>query len=319
MEIGDKIRALRKERGMTQDAVASALDVTRQAVAKWESNQAAPSTTNIMRLADLFQVQFQDLLSQEEIPIAEIQKYIVKVAQAEEKRKNKRETAKHFFVSGLKISGCYFLLYLICLIIFHLLGAPDYIWSWSTSHYVLFASFLYSLAGCLLYREKMGYYTFFGTVIGLIAGSIVGAISTKSTILHFNNGWIALMIFEGGFSLCGLVVSFIKTTRGTEGYPLIRSKRIRRIAFGALSLSLAFFVILGIGVSTRRLAFNRGALAGYSAGFEQGLADRKSNLPPNSDVANRCVPDSYRFGTSAYNGYMIYFPTGYQNGYSERG
>ena len=40
--IGDKIKALRTERGMSQDAVASALSVTRQAVAKWESNQSVP-------------------------------------------------------------------------------------------------------------------------------------------------------------------------------------------------------------------------------------------------------------------------------------
>ena len=86
MTIGDKIKNLRKENGMTQDAVAAALDVTRQAVAKWESNQAAPSTTNIMKLAELFQVPFQNLLSQKDVPMAEIQKYIVKVAQAEEKR-----------------------------------------------------------------------------------------------------------------------------------------------------------------------------------------------------------------------------------------
>ena len=89
MTIGDKIKALRTERGMSQDAVASALSVTRQAVAKWESNQSVPSTTNTIKLAELFQVQFQDLLSQEEIPSAEIQRYIVKVAQAEEKKKEK--------------------------------------------------------------------------------------------------------------------------------------------------------------------------------------------------------------------------------------
>jgi transcriptional regulator with XRE-family HTH domain len=62
MTIGERIRALRKERGMTQDAAALALDVTRQAVAKWEGNQTAPSTANIMKLAELFQVSFQDLL-----------------------------------------------------------------------------------------------------------------------------------------------------------------------------------------------------------------------------------------------------------------
>lgn len=54
--IGDKIKALRTERGMSQDAVASALSVTRQAVAKWESNQSVPSTTNTIRSSRLYLV-----------------------------------------------------------------------------------------------------------------------------------------------------------------------------------------------------------------------------------------------------------------------
>ena len=120
--IGDKIKALRTERGMSQDAVASARSVTRQAVAKWESNQSVPSTTNTIKLAEQFQVQFQDLLSQEEIPSAEIQRYIVKVAQAEEKKKEKQDVIKFVVVSAMKISACYLMLFMLCWSIFHLLG-----------------------------------------------------------------------------------------------------------------------------------------------------------------------------------------------------
>ena len=317
MAIGDKIRALRKEKGMTQDAIAEALDVTRQAVAKWESNQAAPSTTNIMKLAELFQVQFQDLLSQEEIPNAEIQKYIVKVAQAEEKRKEKRAVAKGFFTSGLKISGCYLVLFLLCWVIFHLIGAPDYIWSWSTGHYIFLVTYLYSVAGCLLYREKLGYYTLVGTAVGLILGNIVGSITPNNSVLRFNHGWIALLACIGAFSLCGIVVSFVKVERSQAGDPLTLSKKAKRISFGALSLCLAIFIIFGAGASIRRLAFDRGASTGYSAGFEQGLHDKENGLPSDRSVPSSGIPEGYRFGTSAYSGYMIYWPTGYQDGYEE--
>ena len=93
--IGDKIKALRTERGMSQDAVASALSVTRQAVAKWESNQSVPSTTNTIKLAELFQVQFQDLLSQEEIPSAEIQRYKVYCQGCAGRRKEERKTRRN--------------------------------------------------------------------------------------------------------------------------------------------------------------------------------------------------------------------------------
>lgn len=318
MAIGDKIRALRKEKGMTQDAIAEALDVTRQAVAKWESNQAAPSTTNIMKLAELFQVQFQDLLSQEEIPNAEIQKYIVKVAQAEEKRKEKRAAAKGFAISGLKISGCYLVLFLLCWVVFHLIGAPDYIWSWSTGHYIFLVTYLYSLAGCLLYHEKLGYYTLAGTAVGLILGNIVGSITSNNSVLRFNHGWIALLACIGAFSLFGIVVSFAKTERGKAGdHPLTLSKKSKRLVFGALSLCLAIFIIFGAGVSARRLAFDRGASIGYNAGFEQGLHDKENGLPSDSSVPSSGIPEDYRFGTSAYSGYMIYWPTGYQDGYGE--
>lgn len=317
MTIGDKIKKLRKENGMTQDAVAATLDVTRQAVAKWESNQAAPSTTNIMKLAELFQVQFQDLLSQEDVPIAEIQKYIVKVAQAEEKRKENRETAKKIVVSGLKISVSYLILVLICWIAFHLLGVPDYVWSWSNSHFIFPIAYLYSLAGCLLYREKLGYYTFIGTAIGLILGNVVGSITPKNTVLHFNNGWIALLACIGAFSLCGIIVSFVKTRKGNESGPLTHSNKIRKIACIAMSIFLAFFIVFGAGASARRISFQRGAMTGYRAGFEQGLLDKENGLPSHSNLSSSGIPDGYRFGSSAYSGYMIYWPTGYKGGYTE--
>lgn len=100
MEIGDKIKALRKEKGMTQDAIAEALDTSRQAVAKWESNQTAPSTANIIKLADLFQVPYEELLSQEKTPYAEIWRHIVKTA--EDDQKIKRRITRAVMISGVK-------------------------------------------------------------------------------------------------------------------------------------------------------------------------------------------------------------------------
>ena len=36
MELGKRIRALRQEKGLSQEALAEQLEITRQAVAKWE-------------------------------------------------------------------------------------------------------------------------------------------------------------------------------------------------------------------------------------------------------------------------------------------
>ena len=43
-ELGTRIRALRKERGLSQEALAQALEVSRQAVTKWEDSSSLPST-----------------------------------------------------------------------------------------------------------------------------------------------------------------------------------------------------------------------------------------------------------------------------------
>ena len=52
MSIGERIVSLRKERNISQSQLASMLDVTRQAVSKWENDQTAPDTLNLIRLAD---------------------------------------------------------------------------------------------------------------------------------------------------------------------------------------------------------------------------------------------------------------------------
>lgn len=62
MATGEKIRQLRRAKGLTQDAVAFALKISRQAIAKWESNQSFPSTANLVKLASLFDVSLEELV-----------------------------------------------------------------------------------------------------------------------------------------------------------------------------------------------------------------------------------------------------------------
>ncbi len=61
MTIGLKIAALRREQGMTQEALAQKLGVTNQAVSKWESEQSCPDIQLLPRLADTFGVTIDEL------------------------------------------------------------------------------------------------------------------------------------------------------------------------------------------------------------------------------------------------------------------
>ncbi len=63
MELGNNIRNLRKQRGMTQEQLAQAMGVTVGAVYKWEAEKCVPDIAIIMELADLFGVSVDVLLS----------------------------------------------------------------------------------------------------------------------------------------------------------------------------------------------------------------------------------------------------------------
>lgn len=53
MSVGERIAELRKKRNISQAQIADALDISRQAVSKWENDQSAPDMLNLIRLADL--------------------------------------------------------------------------------------------------------------------------------------------------------------------------------------------------------------------------------------------------------------------------
>lgn len=62
MTTGQKIYELRKNARITQEQFAEKLDVSRQAVSKWESDAAYPETDKIIKIAELFGVSCDYLL-----------------------------------------------------------------------------------------------------------------------------------------------------------------------------------------------------------------------------------------------------------------
>lgn len=66
-ELGGRIRALRKERGISQEALAQALEVSRQAVTKWEDGSSLPSTANLLALSGFFGVPLSELTGTPEL------------------------------------------------------------------------------------------------------------------------------------------------------------------------------------------------------------------------------------------------------------
>lgn len=53
MNIGERIMALRKEKSISQTELAKRLNVSRQAVSKWEQGVSSPDTERLIRLAEI--------------------------------------------------------------------------------------------------------------------------------------------------------------------------------------------------------------------------------------------------------------------------
>ena len=63
--LGKEIQKLRRSRGLSQEKLAEQLEVSRQAISKWESGAAVPEVEKLIQLARLFGVSVDRLLGLE--------------------------------------------------------------------------------------------------------------------------------------------------------------------------------------------------------------------------------------------------------------
>ena len=65
MNVGEQIYKLRTEQGMSQEALAAALNVSRQSVSKWENNSATPELEKLLAMSDVFGITLDQLVGRE--------------------------------------------------------------------------------------------------------------------------------------------------------------------------------------------------------------------------------------------------------------
>lgn len=62
MEIAQRLAAIRREKGFSQEELAGQLGLSRQAVSKWERGESAPDMGNLIALADLYGMTLDELV-----------------------------------------------------------------------------------------------------------------------------------------------------------------------------------------------------------------------------------------------------------------
>ena len=89
--IGTKISFCRKKAGLSQEALATRLNISRQAVSRWEAGEAVPDTEKIVQLSRLFQVSTDYLLLDEiKEPLTGQNPTGIQTGPAKEKRRHLR-------------------------------------------------------------------------------------------------------------------------------------------------------------------------------------------------------------------------------------
>lgn len=100
MNIGNKIKELRRKRGVTQEQLANAVGISFQAVSKWENNIALPDITLMPLLANFFAVSMDELF---DFNLEEMEKEIEKIVdEAYKYRESNPEKSKSILEESLK-------------------------------------------------------------------------------------------------------------------------------------------------------------------------------------------------------------------------
>ena len=182
MELNERIKDCRLKAGLTQEQVAEAMDVSRQAVTKWENGKSAPSTEKLFKLAELFGTTVDLMLPDRENN------------QADRKAKKRYLTLRSVLFSFI----WYLLVFLIGFGI-ESLGFVEkkYLIFWLLSSGVYWISFAVVLVLAVIGWRRISLALDIACLVGLLAGEVFGPNPEGASMGFGHYGWaiwIAVML-----------------------------------------------------------------------------------------------------------------------------
>ncbi len=211
MALGERIKECRQQANLSQEKVAEFVGVSRQAVTKWESNQSAPSTDNLFKLAEVFGTSVDLLLASGDVKEKSIAEQVIELYKAEEQKK--REDKKNMWMKRIKMTllivAGYLLFYFVLRILFVPLkdmsvkywlitmspyDVQDYLYGWIVSSnlfwFMVLVTSIFSLCG----KFKVAWTIYAGNVIGYILGCLLGPNPEGAAIGQGHYGWAIWII-----------------------------------------------------------------------------------------------------------------------------
>ena len=234
MTLGEKIKSLRKGLGMSQEKLAELMGISRQAVAKWENGQSAPSTANLFKLAEILNTTTAFLLADDDAKdtgteentdetkavLSQAEEFY-RVFKTEEERKNKekKQRIRKNIIWALVVILAYLAVYIIGRLIWcrtdssltGLLwastpeGENSYLYGWLLSSGLFWVSLAISALPALLGKKYFSAITFSGFIIGLILGIVFGPNPEGASLGQSHYGWAVW----GGIFILSVILGII--------------------------------------------------------------------------------------------------------------
>lgn len=205
MTLGERIKAFRKNAGMSQEKVAELVGVSRQAVTKWESGKSAPSTDNLFKLAEIFGTTVNLLLDSESGGKTAAEELYDLYRQGEEKRlSDRRKRLKKNSTAALFAMIWYLAIYLAGRFIWCgfaensfmgwlIFAAPSgdgsYLYGWLLSSKLFWLAAAVSVLPALFGKRKLSLVTLVGFAAGLLAGMLFGPNPEGAAYGNSHYGW----------------------------------------------------------------------------------------------------------------------------------
>lgn len=206
MTLGERIKAYRQKAGMSQEKLAALAGVSRQAVTKWESDQSAPSTGNLFKLAEIFGTTVDLLLDsgENQSPVSAEEIYQHFKREEEAKLAGKRKKRKERITAAAGVIAAYLIVYLAGRLIWcsasdvSLLGwlaqarpsgEHSYLYGWLLSSRLFWIAMGVSAVPALFGRYRFSCITFAAFVLGLVLGIFLGPYPPGAPYGHGDYGW----------------------------------------------------------------------------------------------------------------------------------
>lgn len=226
MSLGERIKEQRKNCGMSQEKLAELVGVSRQAVTKWETDQSAPSTEKLFKLAEIFGTSVDLLIKSDEqstaTPAEQIY-YMYKMEQEQKRAEFKAKLKKNLIVA-LCIAAGYMLFYLIgrviwcdreyCTFLAWLFsvrpsGEHSYLYGWLLSSNMFYITAAISILPSLFGKHLYSITTLSGFTVGFIAGVIFGP-NPGDKYGHTHYGWAIWGVIFFASVIVGIVLEILK-------------------------------------------------------------------------------------------------------------